>query len=140
MSDIFVSCYPEGSKPQFTDVHWRSEDHSGEFNWRMKFPLLLPHPAPRLKVQIWDKDVTTPDDAIGEAVLNLKPFFRKFVEKKSDREFLPKQYLTLTKTGTEGIQGKVQLTIEVLTKDEAKRRPAGLGRSDPNANPFVSEL
>eukprot|EP00027_Filamoeba_sp_ATCC50430_P012373 CAMPEP_0168566368 /NCGR_PEP_ID=MMETSP0413-20121227/14383_1 /TAXON_ID=136452 /ORGANISM="Filamoeba nolandi, Strain NC-AS-23-1" /LENGTH=1321 /DNA_ID=CAMNT_0008598385 /DNA_START=51 /DNA_END=4013 /DNA_ORIENTATION=- len=139
MSDIFVSCYPEGIKPQFTDVHWRSEDHSGEFNWRMKFPMVLPYPTPRLKVQIWDKDVTNPDDAIGEAVVNLKPFFKKFYEKKSDRESLPKQYLTLTKTGETGVQGKVQLTIELMTEEESKRRPAGLGRGEPNANPFLDK-
>jgi hypothetical protein len=34
MSDIFVACYPEGSKPQLTDTHWRSEDGKGSFNWR----------------------------------------------------------------------------------------------------------
>ena len=54
MSDIFVVGYPEGpgQKPQTTDTHWRSEDHTGKFNWRMKFPIILPNKTPRFKLQI----------------------------------------------------------------------------------------
>jgi hypothetical protein len=54
MSDIFVVGYPEGPgfKSQTTDTHWRSENGEGKFNYRMKFPILMPCPTPRFKVQI----------------------------------------------------------------------------------------
>lgn len=75
---------------QETDIHWKSSDGTGMFNWRMKFPLQLPHPLPRLKVsslsttagdvyqvQIWDKDIASADDSIGECSVALDKFFRK---------------------------------------------------------------
>lgn len=62
MSDIFVVAYPEGQKPQSTDTHWRSENGLGSFNWRMKFPITIPNPKPRFKIQIWDQDVLNPND------------------------------------------------------------------------------
>lgn len=36
-------------------------------------------------------------------------------------------------------QGKMELTIEVLTESEANDRPAGDGREDPNKNPTLIE-
>lgn len=33
-----------------TDVHNGSEDGHGEFNWRMKFPLIVPCNFPRLRI------------------------------------------------------------------------------------------
>ena len=32
-------------------------------------------------------------------------------------------------------QGKIELELEILTKEEAEERPAGRARDDPNANP-----
>lgn len=52
MSDIFVVVYPEGVEPQKTDVHYRSENGEGMFNWRMVFPITLPFKTPRLKIQV----------------------------------------------------------------------------------------
>lgn len=52
MSDIFVVGYIEGKEPQKTDIHWRSEDGEGMFNWRMVFPVTLPYKNPRLKIQL----------------------------------------------------------------------------------------
>ena len=33
-----------------TDTHTGSEDGLGEFNWRMKFPLVIPCKFPRLRI------------------------------------------------------------------------------------------
>ena len=43
-SDLYVSCQMEGDvdKKQNTDTHWKSEDGTGNFNYRMKFPVTLP--------------------------------------------------------------------------------------------------
>ena len=73
---------------QKTDVHYRSMDGEGNFNWRMVFPFdYLPpekvmvikkkqhfyslnktevHVPPRLTLQVWDNDLFSPDDFIGE--------------------------------------------------------------------------
>eukprot|EP01114_Cavostelium_apophysatum_P012665 TRINITY_DN2890_c0_g1_i2.p1 TRINITY_DN2890_c0_g1~~TRINITY_DN2890_c0_g1_i2.p1 ORF type:complete len:2032 (+),score=608.70 TRINITY_DN2890_c0_g1_i2:72-6098(+) len=136
-SDIFVTAYPEGQKPQVTDTHWRSEDGKGSFNWRMIFPVTIPSALPKFKLQIWDKDILTPDDAICEANLNLRPFYKKAFKNKSSRESLSKQWISMTHPSAQGVQGKIQVSFELLSLDEASRFPAGLGRKEPNDNPFL---
>ena len=36
-------------------------------------------------------------------------------------------------------QGKVEMEMEILTEAEAKERPAGKGRDEPNMNPHLPE-
>ncbi|EDO28302.1 predicted protein, partial [Nematostella vectensis] len=78
---------------QRTDVHFRSLDGTGNFNWRFIFPFSYV-PAekivvmkkkrhiwsldtteerfpPRLIIQIWDNDIFSPDDFLGQLELNL---------------------------------------------------------------------
>ena len=33
------------------------------------------------------------------------------------------------------LKGKVELELEILTEEEARERPAGRGREEPNENP-----
>jgi len=33
------------------------------------------------------------------------------------------------------VQGKIEMTLELLTKQEAEEKPAGNGREEPNQNP-----
>lgn len=35
------------------------------------------------------------------------------------------------------IKGKVELEIEIMTEDEAKEKPAGRARDEPNDNPHL---
>jgi len=139
MSDIFVSGYPEKQKPQLTDTHWRSEDGHGSWNWRMKFPIIIPCPIPRFKLQVWDRDILKPNDAICEANINLRPLYTRAYRNKSLREILDHQWISMTHPSAIGIQGKVLVTFELLSKDEADRKPAGFGRSAPNDNPVLEK-
>jgi len=139
MSDIFLIGYPDGQKPQLTDTHWRSEDGIGLFNWRMKFPILVPCPIPRFQLQVWDRDILTPNDAICEANLNLRPFYWRAYKRKSSREIMDRQWIDMGHSSKEGIQGKALVTFEILTIEEAQKYPAGLGRGAPNQNPFLEE-
>ena len=76
-----------GNDTQKTDVHYRSMNGEGNFNWRFVFPLeYLPTEKvmvikkkehfynltkaekrlpPILTMQIWDNDLFTPDDFLG---------------------------------------------------------------------------
>eukprot|EP01119_Soliformovum_irregulare_P020127 TRINITY_DN648_c0_g1_i1.p1 TRINITY_DN648_c0_g1~~TRINITY_DN648_c0_g1_i1.p1 ORF type:complete len:1282 (+),score=464.21 TRINITY_DN648_c0_g1_i1:141-3986(+) len=137
MSDIFVTGYPEGQDPQVTDVHWRSEDGTGAFNWRMKFPITLPTTQNRFKLQIWDKDILNPNDAIAEANLNFKSLYKRAYKQKSSRQEIEKQWVTMTHPAATGTQGQVEVSFELLDLEEARRRPAGMGRSEPNENPHL---
>jgi len=137
MSDIFCTGYPEGQDPQVTDVHWRSEDGTGAFNWRMKFPITLPTHQNRFKLQIWDKDILNPNDAIAEANLNFKSLYKRAYRQKSSRQEIEKQWVTMTHPAATGTQGQMEVSFELLDLEEARRRPAGMGRSEPNENPHL---
>lgn len=36
-------------------------------------------------------------------------------------------------------QGKVEMSLEIVTEQENEERPAGLGRDEPNMNPHLEE-
>lgn len=40
---------------------------------------------------------------------------------------------------TRTLTGKLEMTLEVLTEEEAVAKPAGKGREDPNQNPKLEE-
>ncbi|NXR25338.1 MYOF protein, partial [Cinclus mexicanus] len=89
MSDIYVSGWLDGlpEQRQQTDIHYRSQDGNGTFNWRFVFPFeflaaeklcairrkehvwsldetLLKVP-PKLILQVWDNDKFKADDLLG---------------------------------------------------------------------------
>lgn len=95
MSDIYVKGWIPGNEEnkQKTDVHYRSLDGEGNFNWRFVFPFdYLPAEQlcivakkehfwsidqtefrlpPRLIIQIWDNDKFSLDDYLGFLELDL---------------------------------------------------------------------
>ena len=95
MSDIYVKGWLQGidSDKQRTDVHYRSMDGDGYFNWRFVFEFdYLPAEQiitvkkkehfwsldetqsklkPILNLQIWDNDKFSADDFLGQISLNL---------------------------------------------------------------------
>jgi len=151
-SDVFVSIQPEGLKPLKTDVHWRSTG-TASFNWRMVWPILLPTKVQhRLRVQVWDKNVASPNEAIAEAVLNLRGFYKKAQREKKDSNIKyhcvgPERaedkgedfYVSLTDPNAQGPQGKIKLTVQLLTQDESGVRRAAIGNytNDPNNWPVL---
>ncbi|XP_065071964.1 myoferlin-like isoform X2 [Rhopilema esculentum] len=94
MSDIYVKSWMEGiDDVQKTDIHYRSLNGEGNFNWRKVFPFLY-MPAekvmivkekkhfwsldeteerlpPSLIVQVWDNDKFSSDDFLGTITLTL---------------------------------------------------------------------
>ncbi|XP_052821675.1 myoferlin isoform X1 [Octopus bimaculoides] len=94
MSDIYVVGWMDGiNEKQETDVHYRSLNGEGNFNWRFVFPFdYLPaeqnmvvkkkehfwsldetelNIAPNFMLQIWDNDTFSSDDFLGVLELNL---------------------------------------------------------------------
>ena len=122
---------------QKTDVHWRSPGDA-EFNWRMVWPIFLPERSPRLFLQIWDHDILSANDAIGEAQLTLKPLCEKAV-RRGGRVSMDNLYVQTTHPNYSGNQGTIKLSIELVPKGDALQRPVGLGRSKPNQYPFLAD-
>jgi hypothetical protein len=60
-----------------TDNHNGSEDGHGVFNYRMKFPFVLPCTFPRLRIVAFDFETFSDDVAVAELVLDLGKHFRR---------------------------------------------------------------
>jgi len=58
-------------------------------------------------------------------------------KKRSSREFLNKQWLSMTHPAQQGLQGEIEVSIELLSAEEAAKLPAGFGRDEPNLNPTL---
>ncbi|XP_077973068.1 myoferlin-like isoform X2 [Styela clava] len=181
MTDIYVKAWIGGMehKMQKTDIHYRSLDGTGMFNWRMIFPIdyLLQERAaviskkegffsldktttkvaPTLYLQVWDNDLFGPNEYISEITLPLNKTpkctrFSKFATIKNipdlqgncsvalvdmfDQKMLKGWWpLYAMKEGGRVQAGKIEMSIEVLTREEHDERPAAKARDEPNANP-----
>uniref|UniRef100_A0A2S2R2V1 Otoferlin n=1 Tax=Sipha flava TaxID=143950 RepID=A0A2S2R2V1_9HEMI len=91
-SDIYIKGWLPSTEKQSTDIHYRSLNGEGLFNWRFKFLFLYNKIEniivqkiknifsidgeeqkflPRLHLQIWDNDHLSPDSYIGFLTLDL---------------------------------------------------------------------
>ncbi|XP_048584806.1 myoferlin isoform X2 [Nematostella vectensis] len=117
----------------------------------------------KLKIQIWENDKFSPDDFLGTRSLPLhrlpKPCsnsrwcgtkYDPGVRQNPDDDFV--DLFTLHTHSIRGWwacwqhdspsgkpKGKVDMSLEILTAEEAKARPVGLGRSEPNQHPYLPE-
>jgi hypothetical protein len=161
-NDLYVTCHVQGSdisQKETTDTHLRSKKGLGNFNWRMKYPLSFPMKQwPRVRFQVWDKDFFSANDAICEVQLSLKGLCKRVLRTGKRTKILMKNHghgaLEIFK-GLEGpkdrfwlenlqhpnhpgkSQGRMEISIELMPIHIAAALPAGQGRSEPNANPFL---
>ncbi|XP_054373447.1 myoferlin-like [Molothrus ater] len=232
MSDIYVSGWLDGlpEQRQHTDIHYRSLDGRGAFNWRFVFPFeflaaeklcairrkehvwsldetLLKVP-PKLILQVWDNDKFKADDLLGILELELTrlprparsarlcraspsdlPWFSwpwlslpRFIRARLSRACLSLARLsrvwqplarlsrrlsrrwfrslalqrpslnlfrrrrargwwpcTMHEDGGQRLSGKLELSLELLSAQEAEERPVGKGREEPNKHPTLPE-
>ncbi|XP_067038375.1 myoferlin-like isoform X1 [Acropora muricata] len=107
MSDIYVKGWIDGiDESQETDVHYRSMDGEGNFNWRFVFPFnyipsekklvvsekknfwsldeTIDKLTPRLVIQIWDNDLGfASDDFLGTLQLDLTALIKPATNARS---------------------------------------------------------
>jgi len=130
-----------------TDTHIRSQNGKGSFNWRLVFPLKLPLKQHQITIQVWDKDLLSKDDFIAESTFDFTPEATLAFEndiavkilggkKKKDEKFWIQTHKSGKNGGLEAC-GKVEVSMELIPKKEAKLTPVGQGRSSPNQMPFL---
>lgn len=136
-----------------TDTHWRSQGFAS-WNWRLIFKLgtdvYTPEQKYAMEVQLWDKDVLTANDymsylrfparSVYEMILSClanekSAKFNPPGNNRKDGKFEIETEKNPNKPDMKS--SKLLMSIECLTEAEAKIRPAGVGRGDPNQDPFL---
>eukprot|EP00479_Gromia_sphaerica_P012959 TRINITY_DN702_c0_g1_i3.p1 TRINITY_DN702_c0_g1~~TRINITY_DN702_c0_g1_i3.p1 ORF type:complete len:172 (+),score=42.62 TRINITY_DN702_c0_g1_i3:333-848(+) len=118
----------------------------------MLFPLELPFPKtrpPRLRMQVWDRDLFSANDAICEANISLLGLMKQAFKKKKpvtvrglDDDGKPSSDFWIEDMPNpqgEITTARIKVSVEILPQATAQQMPAGLGRSDPNMNPTLPE-
>ena len=163
-SDVFITAYFDPKQKQSTDVHYRCQNGTASFNWRMIFKLDLPNIYNKLVIHAYDKDIFSKDDYITGAELDIinmvnitknldvpVVFNKDYVKDVSDFEkekyksveFLSKLddpdqtkfWLQCYRNNTKS--GRILLSLEFMPMWKAEKCVVGKGRSDPNINPFL---
>ncbi|KAK3890500.1 hypothetical protein Pcinc_005580 [Petrolisthes cinctipes] len=122
---------------------------------------------PHLTLQLWDNDLISCDDYLSETTLDLRRLpkpakNRDDVGPSQVPQMMAEPYTILdddtqsvnlfdakrvygyfpfirVKEGITQIAGKIEMELEMVSEEEAKLRPAGQGRDDPNMNPKLPE-
>jgi len=158
-SDIFVRAFFNAEKnDKKTDIHYRSMDGKGSFNYRLLFDIQNPSPEQVLNLQIYDADLFSHNDFIGDASLNLalpiedatltnkpitlnKRYYDEFMQKymgASELEYQDEESFWVELKDKDGnINGKVRLTLSVVPKKQAEDNPNAEARAEPNHSPYL---
>jgi hypothetical protein len=147
-------------RTQKTDVHYCSKTNKGNFNWRCVWDLKLPKDMvnkvdqgamswPRLRLAIYDKNLFSADEAIGEKSFPLDGLLLRglstghrslyVVDGEQDFDLCDLKIATKTKEQESSLKPKMKLRMELVPKILADELKAARGRAEPNQNPFLPE-
>ena len=171
MSDVYIRTFFDSKgEVKETDTHYRCSDGKASFNYRMLFKHFFPRSDSNdynLTIQIYDRDLLTSNDVIGETMINIKEavedasltkqpvniskkYFKNYLMKEHEKKYKPynitfedentfwvEAQRLNAKTGKKEGAGKVRLQIDVLPKDYAGKNKVGEARQEPNHSPFL---
>ena len=125
-----------------TDTHyWVKAGNAGLFNWRMKFNLSSPCKFPRLTLKVWSTDFITvyPSNAVGVATIDLDFLLALAASSNEDKIERQRTLVKLTQDAGSADRGDLDIQLTICKKRYAEANMVGLGREDPNKDPFLPE-
>lgn len=120
-----------------TDVHHHSKDGSAVFNWRLKYDVVLPTEYSTVKLQLHSCGFLGSTELIGEAVVDLAQDFQIVRRKKNHHSIARSSVGVYHVSHGNQQRGTIDLQISIVSETRVKEYPAGEGRDEPNANPFL---
>lgn len=112
VSDQYVLCYVDHDNKQSTDMHYRSQEGKGSFNWRIVLPLTAPRENTIMNILVMDKDFFSPDDYLSGNSLQLAHLIKDVYELDIPIKF--------NKNFWDGLPAAIRGTSEIQFKDNDK--------------------
>jgi hypothetical protein len=139
---IGVSAFMQDLPRQDSDTHFGSTDGTGTFNWRFVFFPRVPSDDTTLRFTVQHRPLTSIAGighvSIGEVTLDLNQELAH-VRKTRRGIDLPRCWVPLTLASFAGkIRGSMEIQIRVVSSEEARSFPVGIGRDEPNLDPFLN--
>jgi len=154
LSDLYVTVSMPSYNPELlykTDTHIRSEGF-GSFNWRILVPIESEKSVEKQKYlmefQVWDKDLLSANDYICSRTLDIWPAIQAamltgtkatLADKNNKNEEKLEIELDTKRKLKPKMRPRMFITVDCLTRAEADLLPAGVGRGNPNQNPFLPD-
>jgi hypothetical protein len=135
-SDKSENIFPS-KKIQESSVFYGAKAGRAEFNYRFKFPVMVPCVLPRLKVKVFERSWIGSNGYLAEAIVELEPIFLSASRTRGrvDRERAEiKLYHPDFATS---VRGTVGMQLSLVTQEYAEENPVGYARDEPNNDPYL---
>lgn len=70
-TDMYARVFFDSRHAKETDTHFRCQTGKGSFNYRLLFDLNDKDKNKNLSIQLWDRDLLSANEIIGDAAINL---------------------------------------------------------------------
>jgi hypothetical protein len=124
---------------KLTDCHKDTLDGRATFNWRSIFPMKIPCRTDKLRIEAINiGQLGLSQDLIGEVTLNLSADYAE--AKRSGAEVvLPRGLIQMHHPSEAGrVTGVLDMQGIILHHSEARARPQGEARAEPNEDPYLN--
>ena len=114
------------------------DDGVAIFNWRMKFPIVVPCTFPRLYFTVNAFNIVGSDETLGECYISLKRVFKKLLQ-EGQLEIV-KKWIPFSHPKDPGEpKGELLISIYMVQQFEADQDPVGESWDPPNKNPKLDK-
>ena len=157
-SDIYCRAFFDSNHSKRTETHFRSMNGNGSFNYRLHFDVQNPGDNQILNLQVWDMDLLSSNDFIGDSSLNLASPIKDAMMTNKAISINRKYYEAFLRDNMEGnelefeddnsfwiemkdkngnVNGKMRVQIDTIPKKLADSYRNAEGRAEPNHSPFL---